>query len=238
MPIKYENDFLDKVIVRIDFDTILPFTLKKPPMEIYEQIKERFPIVEEKKIIAKEFLIGSGKAIQRDVEKLEWYYHGTDRNKYLKITPDCLIIEYKKYEYYEQLKEDFIAVINELFNHFPKIKGRRLGFRYIDVIDLDEADPTDWDQYILPDLNKNISIIDDKKTLSRIFHVIEFNYGDSNMRFQYGMLNPDFPASIKKKVFTLDFDMYTNNILEKEDIGDLLDKFHEKLKFSNLKYIR
>ena len=134
-----------------------------------------------------------------------------------------------KGKYYEQLKEDFIAVINELFNHFPKIKGRRLGFRYIDVIDLDEADPTDWDQYILPDLNKNISIIDDKKTLSRIFHVIEFNYGDSNMRFQYGMLNPDFPASIKKKVFTLDFDMYTNNILEKEDIGDLLDKFHEKL---------
>jgi uncharacterized protein (TIGR04255 family) len=226
---KYKNDYLDKVIVRIDFDTTLPFSTEAPPTEIYVPVKERFPIVEEKKLIGKRFIVGNKEALQDDIEELEWHYSGKQREKLLKVTPRHMHVEYNKYEHYEQLREDFISVSNELFDKFPKLKARRLGFRYIDKIELDEDDPTNWDNYIIPALNSNLSIVHDKTTLSRAFHVIEFNYGDSNLRFQYGMLNPDYPATIKKKVYTLDFDMFTENILEKHEIIGKLNDFHTKL---------
>lgn len=40
---KYKNDFLDKVIVRIDFDALLPIASSGPAKEIYTPVKERFP---------------------------------------------------------------------------------------------------------------------------------------------------------------------------------------------------
>ena len=46
---KYKKDFLDKVIVRIDFDTPLPIATTGPAKSIYTTVKERFPITEEKK---------------------------------------------------------------------------------------------------------------------------------------------------------------------------------------------
>ena len=45
---KYKKDFLDKVIVRIDFDTPLPIATTGPAESIYTTVKERFPITEEK----------------------------------------------------------------------------------------------------------------------------------------------------------------------------------------------
>jgi len=50
---KYKKDFLNKVIVRIDFDTPLPIATNGPAKGIYSTVKERFPITEEKKVIAK-----------------------------------------------------------------------------------------------------------------------------------------------------------------------------------------
>jgi uncharacterized protein (TIGR04255 family) len=46
------------------------------------------------------------------------------------------------------------------------------------------------------------------------------------------MFNPDYPAPIKKKIYTLDFDMYATKILDKQDIEETLDRYHEKLKLS------
>ena len=43
------------------------------------------------------------------------------------------------------------------------------------------------------------------------------------------MFNPDYPAPIKKKIYTLDFDMYVTKILNKTDIKETLDRFHEKV---------
>ena len=226
---KYKNDFLDRVIVRLDFDTTLPFSKSKPPIGIYEPLKERFPITEEKKVIGQQLSISPQGTSQKNFETLEWVYYGLNRKKSLKITPDHIVIEYLNYEYYEQLKEDFSAVIDELFNKHGKLNGSRLGFRYIDNIELSPENPTDFDKYIKPSLNMNLDIVNDRSKLSRVFHIMEFNYGNSNLRFQYGILNPDYPATIKKKIYTLDFDMYTNRLLNKSEVIETLDEFHEKL---------
>jgi hypothetical protein len=43
----------NNVIVRIDFDTPLPIAADGPAKGIYDTVKERFPITEEKKVIGK-----------------------------------------------------------------------------------------------------------------------------------------------------------------------------------------
>jgi uncharacterized protein (TIGR04255 family) len=46
------------------------------------------------------------------------------------------------------------------------------------------------------------------------------------------MFNADYAAPIMNKLYTLDFDMYATKILDKQDIEETLDRYHEKLKLS------
>lgn len=229
---KYKKDFLKQVIIRIDFDTPLPIAADGPAKGIYAAVKERFPITEEKKVIGKELLIGPKVTKERSIETKEWHYHGKYREKHLTVTPNAMFIEYKKYEYYEMLRDDFLSVSNALFDAYPKLQVKRLGLRYIDNIEITEGTPMEWDKYLKPELNSSFALADNKETISRAFHVLEFNYGEDLLRFQFGMFNPDFPAPIKKKIYTLDFDMYVTKLLDKTDIEQTIDRFHEKLSLS------
>ncbi len=227
---KYRKDFLKKVLCRADFDTPLDIAKAGPPAELYEVVKKRFPIPEIQNLIGKELTIGPGAPKQKDFNKKEWFYHGKDREKYLKVTPEIIVIEYTKYEHFEKLEEDFISSIEALYKSFPNMKLKRLGLRYIDSIEIDgEADPTDWKKYLADEITKNIDIATDKTNLARVFSVIDFNYGDAFLKFQYGLFNDDYPAAIKKKVFVLDYDMFTGQIVEQNEIKGILNQFHRKL---------
>lgn len=227
---KYKKDFLDKVIVRIDFDTPLSSIVTTgPEKSIYTTVKERFPITEEKKIIGKEFLIGPSDTKERSIETKEWHYYGKNREKHLTVTPDVMFIEYNKYEHYEKLRADFLSVSNALFVAYPKLQVKRMGLRYIDHITIPDEKPMEWDKYLIPELCSIFAIADDKNTISRAFHVLEFNYGEYSLRFQFGMFNTDYPSPIRKKTYTLDYDIYVTKILDKSDIEQTLDRFHEKV---------
>lgn len=225
---KYKKDFVEKVICKIDFDTAIDIEKSGPPKEIYELVKSRFPIIQTMNLIGKEFLIGPGPIKEKQTQKKEWLYHGKDRDKFLKITPDFIAIEYSKYDYFEKLKEDFLSAVEAIFKAYPKIRIKRLGLRYIDSIKL-SGDPFDWNDYLSEVITKNIEIAPDKTTLSRVFNVIEFNYDDAFLKFQYGLFNNDYPAKIKQKAFILDYDMFTFEMLEKENMSTKLDDFHLKL---------
>lgn len=229
---KYKKDFLNKVIVRIDFDNPLPIAADGPAKGIYTTVKERFPITEEKKVIGKELLIGPNVTKERSIETKEWHYYGKNREKHLTVSPNFMFIEYDKYEYYEMLRDDFLSVSYALFEAYPKIQVKRLGLRYINKIDIPEVNPMEWDKYLKPELNFTFAIADNKETISRAFHILEFNYGEDFLRFQFGMFNPDYPAPIKKKVYTIDNDMYTTKLLDKTDIEQTLNRFHEKVNHS------
>ena len=51
------------------------------------------------------------------------------------------------------------------------------------------------------------------------------------------MPNPDFPAVIKRKSFTLDYDAYCTQLLDKTDIPAFLDRFHDRINSSFEKVI-
>jgi uncharacterized protein (TIGR04255 family) len=66
---------------------------------------------------------------------------------------------------------------------------------------------------------------------SRIFHNFEVVFSDLgfNMRFQFGLHNPDYPAPIRQRMFVLDFDAYCQGMIEPSDIPTVLDKYHAEI---------
>jgi len=226
---KYKKDFLDNVIVRIDFDSPLPIENTGPAKGIYKAVSKRFPITEEKKVIGKQLLISRDSTQEREIETNEWHYFGKNREKHLFVSPNIMFIEYKKYEYYEHLREDFLSVFKELCEGYPKLQIKRLGLRYIDIIKLQEENPTVWEKYFKKELTSIFNLAANRNGIARAFHIIEFNYNEEILRFQFGMFNPDYPAPIRKKEYTLDFDMYVNKLVDNLEIETLLDRFHIKL---------
>ena len=61
-------------------------------------------------------------------------------------------------------------------------------------------------------------------------NLIETDYGDFNVRFQYGIFNSDYPAINKKKVFVLDTDVYATGIFEYDECDQYIINFHQKAK--------
>jgi len=229
---KYKKDFLDKVIVRIDFDTPLPITANGPAKSIYNVVKKRFPITEEKTIMGKELLIGPNITQEQPIEKKEWNYYGEKREKQLTISLETMFIKYNKYEYYEMLREDFLSVLGALLTAYPKLQIKRLGLRYIDNIKIPNENPLEWDRYLKPALTGIFAIAETKETISRAFHVLELNNGEDSLRFQFGMFNPDYPAPIKKKAYILDHDIYVSKIIDSSEIVETLDRFHATISHS------
>lgn len=235
LPTRYKKDFLDQVIARIDFAAPLGVTPGGPPNSVVKAAKEGFPVAEHKKLMIKTVHMkptATPAVTEEHREKHEWWYHSKDRQKLLKIADNTLVLEYKrrKYRSFNGLQRDFLPVVHSLYDAFNDLQVQRLGLRYIDKIELDEKGPTDWRRYLRGDLLTIFNLADDRATVSRALHSLEFNYGDTHLRFQYGMANPDYPAPIRQKIFMLDYDGYCTLLLNKDEVGDYLTRLHEKIR--------
>jgi len=109
------------------------------------------------------------------------------------------------------------------------IEVSRIGLRYINQITVEEASPLDWARYICSDLLAGIRFAPNKSALSRAMGLLEFNFGDSFMRLQYGMPNPDFPAAIRQKLFVLDYDHYTTGVMSLSDATNHVEVFNKMI---------
>src|SRR5205823_1338147 len=119
-------------------------------------------------------------------------FYGRNREKRFAILPSAVFIQYYKYERYENLREDFIGLLSVYLNHFHDAQPSRLGLRYINHVQLDEPNPLDWRQYFNPYLLSVFEFPHDKFAVSRAFNLLEFAFEDANLRYQFGMHNPDY----------------------------------------------
>lgn len=226
---KYKKNFLKGVLARIDFSIPIAEISDSLKTEFVQVIMKNFPLKETSKIIGQELQFAPQGVRSRGLQETEWLFHGKDREKTLHITKNALIIEHKTYDSFTNLKADFIKSVDALYLAYPDIIASRLGLRYVNNIDIDEANPLDWSEYLNNGLLCELNMSLDNDKISRFFSSLDFNFGDMNLRFQYGNHNPDYPAVIKRKFFVLDFDAYLEVFQEKKDIINNLDKFHEKV---------
>lgn len=224
----YKRNFLKEVIARIDLLNPLPAVETALPPALTEVALRTFPIAEPREAVRREVQIGPQGVAQSEARFTEWHFHGKDRDKTLTVGPQVVLVQHRKYESYELVRTEFIRVLDRLFGLFEGVQPSRVGLRYVNVIELDEPDPLDWSAYLDPRLLALFTFppVSDRTALARVFHNVEFSFDSFNLRYLLGMHNPDYPARIRRKVFTLDLDAYTQSFVEPREIGRVLDAFH------------
>ena len=233
---KYARNFLSKVIARLDFDTGLSLSESAAP-RASASIQKRFPSAELQLLHEQHIEVAKQDVLTTQLKttnkrKVFWKFHTKSRDAYLEVGENSLAINYHKYDSFERLESDFLLAMEHFLMPIQPLTAKRLGLRYVDTVELDERKPTEWDKYLNPHLLAAFNLADDRKTISRVFNVLEFNYGESSLRFQYGMPNADYPATIRKKVFVMDWDAYSNVPLEGDEIKQQLHHFHNKIRAS------
>lgn len=232
---RYHNHFLKTVIARADLAT--PISLPSAlPRKLRAQTIRSFPIFSHHLNYETNIFDTPGipDSLNHSVERRpHWRFQDQHNTAQIDIEPSSISITYHQYSSFSNLLHAFTGTINSVSTSLTEeLIFKRLGLRYINQIELNEPDPTNWGKYLSERLLGIFQIADHQETISRAFHLLEFNYADMMMRFQYGMNNPEFPAPIKRKLFTLDYDAYYENLIEVTDIKGMLNKFHKKIKLS------
>lgn len=225
----YKKSFLRSVIVRVDFPSNIPDLDKQLPA-VSKGIMKIFPIAESKKSIARELQISPEDLRQKKTEFTTWQFLGKDREKTLTIIPDAIFVEYTTYGSYQVMKDEFLGALKTFFDTYQITMCSRLGLRYINDISLESGDdPLAWSDYLHEKLLGILAFYPEQQYVARAFHNLEMNFGEFNLRYQFGMHNPDYPAPIKKKSFILDLDAYYQGPQDIAEIPDNLDKFHGRI---------
>lgn len=227
----YKKNFLKQVIAKIDFAVPVPQFASDLPKQALTVIKKRFPVREEKKQVTQQLMFSTAAGVrQAKAETFQFFYHSRDKSRVVTTTAESMLVEHKKYKSFETLQEDFVTSMNAIEAVANGLQIQRFGLRYIDNIEFPkEQKPTDWTKYIQDDLLTSFDIADDRSKICRAFNVLEMNYGDFHLRFQYGMPNPDFPAVIKQKIFVLDYDAFCQGPLTTTEVTAKLVHFHDMI---------
>jgi uncharacterized protein (TIGR04255 family) len=229
---KYERPFLKQVIVRID--CIAPFREHNKPLpkKLTGPILKLFPILEQKVFTIHELEIKLGETpVTKQAQGTDWYFYGKEREKHVCIGVGHMYIAYDRYDSFDSLKGEFLRTAEVLLDTYKEIQVNRLGLRYINNIELNSNDVFEWSVYLNKNLLSIFSMLEprDKSIICRAFHNLTMNYGEFTLKFQYGMHNPDYPAPIRKKLFTLDLDAFSHGPQSVDEIRENLDRFHEKI---------
>lgn len=225
----YKRNFLKEVIARVDLLSPLPNVDAALPPALSEVAVDTFPIPEPREAVQREVQIGRT-GVESSEERVfkEWRFHGKERTKSLTIGRQVVLVQYTTYHTYELVKGEFIRILDCVAELFARVQCSRVGLRYLNTIDLTEPNPTDWSAYLAPQMLSLFQFPpkEDRRALSRVFHNIEFAFDDFNLRYRLGMHNPDYPARIRRKIFVLDLDAYTQSAVGLREVGRLLDDFH------------
>ena len=154
---------------------------------------------------------------------------GKEREKQLVLAAPFFYLSYGRYSTHEAMKEHFASIVSGMVREFPDVQASRFGLRFINVIEVPLDSPTVWDRYINQDLLNTVKFFDETLPLARLMHIAELNFGEINLRFQFGMPNPDFPAVIKRPQFVLDLDAYVQTAYDLTDSVRYVEQAHPVL---------
>ncbi|MES2863546.1 MAG: TIGR04255 family protein [Bacteroidota bacterium] len=223
----YKNTPIKRVIFRLDFLQDVPELNTTLPEPIIDLIKKSFPIVEPKDVVARELRISKADVKDENVNLKEWHFHTMERNASLFIKSNSFAIQVNNYISFQSIFAVLIEIKDVFFTHFSSLLCRRMGLRYINEINIyGETNPLEWDEYINKDLTSIFRVTENSQNIIRAFHNLELKQDDIILKFQYGINNADYPAVIKKKMFTLDLDASYTGILKQHEIDDYLKKQH------------
>lgn len=230
---KYRTNFLKNVTVRLDFTKNLYQISSELPSTFKAKAQELLPHMQRKGALAEEMMVKcEGEVQRRHVKENHWFFTGGRGDKTLCIAPNFMWLDCKTYSGYQDLRDTVVPLMEALFEGFPEVPDlaiNRFGLRYFNSIEFTDPALTDWTGFLNPSLLSIFSLSDDRAAIARAFHNLEMNYGDMYLTFLYGMYNFEYPAPIRQKTFTLDYDGYIARIQQRDELPASLDALHGKI---------
>lgn len=224
---QYQHNYLKNVIFRIDFAG--PLSQGKKHIDgFYNLVKDVFP----KRESIKRTMIRAEVITQKDRNRVsqstetvtDYKFSDENRERTLVLEPKSNInISFEVYKNSKEFKEIVGLVIDAAFKIYGDTEIKRIGLRYINEIVLSEGNAFDWVAFINRSLISCLDFRLEREDLSRSMGIFEFNRENHNVLFQFGMYNPDYPNSIAQKVFVLDYDCYSTDLLNMSNVMNMLE---------------
>lgn len=221
------KNHITEVIFRLEFSTIDElFKYDENVADLFiNQISDKFPIIEKipNNKLSLKINVGSGETenLTNEPTYYEWVFKNEENNKFVTLSHNTLILEYKKgvYDGFNKFLDEILLLLDALKQYNPA-EFNFLGLRYINQIVNQEINEN-ISEYINIDFVNN-SIInhleENDEELIQIFTKLHAKKDDYLMTIQYGKFNPKFPNENNLKPFILDFDCVTHKIESIDDV--------------------
>ena len=235
----YRHNHLTKVVLRLDHEPIaalssLADTATRPAFS--DRIAETFPHVTGQPTATLRINIGpTGSGMSPQATGTQWFHRKAETGtSVIVIDPAFTAIEYGKddYEHFPTFRTEVAMVLNALRDLYNVPMFKRIGLRYINEIVMAAGNPLAWDGLISQELITAIKAAKPADSdMVRSMHQLHVRRNDCDMLFNYGLHNPDFPNSLARRAFVLDYDCARSGVESGDALTaiDQLNKFCESM---------
>lgn len=234
----YKNNFLNQVIIRVDFlqfvptEMIFESSIEKEILKIFSRRgKDQIIRFNSINVVFDEKTNGVTNANGEVFEGIQREYVTNDGLNKLILSNKFIIFEINKYSNFETHKNWFQAILLAFFQK-NRVSAERTGIRYVNMFQHPRVKLQK--NFFSPEINASLytKIVPTANTPSMIrsMHITEYVIDEMVLNFRYGMYNPEYPNLMKKNDFVLDFDFFSNEIVDSVDgILYILDKGHREI---------
>jgi uncharacterized protein (TIGR04255 family) len=224
----YTRNFLTNVIGRIDYQPIL-LLLRQEPAEFQEKIRHDFPR------FSKEFLIELKLASevhedQQSKKPIAWKFKDKMATQEVTLTADFIAFETNKYTRFPDFSEKLSSIYRLFCETYRPELIKRIGLRYINQIYIPDGNPLEWDDLINSNLTSSLKAFPDwKQNILRSMHQLHLSKDDFKITFQFGIFNSEYPNTITKKEFILDYDCISEQETEPDRVIQYFEQFNKEI---------
>ena len=213
---RYKRNFLDQVICRVDFPLILRLK-KESPIEFQEKIKHLFPKASEAVIIGAK--VGEQDPLSVEVREPapRWEFYTRNLKKKLILQSQFLALEDHEFASFERFEDFCFPAIDALNSIYGPPLFTRLGLRYINIVELPEGDPLDWDGFFDRRLTAHLQFEHGCQLIDTL-QTIRLRKKHTTTVIRCGLQNPDAPSPVKRRRFVLDIDCFLKQDFETDDV--------------------
>ena len=234
----YNNSFLNQVIVRIDFLQFIPTNttfneiVEKEILKIFPRRgKDQIIRFNSINVVFDENNNGLPNANGEILEGIQREYFTNDGTNKLVLSNKFIIFEINKYSNFDEHKQWLQSIV---YAFFQRIRASivRTGIRYINIFQQPKIKLQK--KYFTPEvaasLYPKIAMAEGSPCMIRSMHMSEYRIDEMTMNFRFGMYNPEYPNILRKNDFVLDFDFFSNDVIDSADgVLHVLEKGHDEI---------
>lgn len=236
----YKNSFLNQVIARVDFvqfiqtNQVFDVNVEKEILKIFPRRgKDQIIRFNSINVVFNQKNNGLPNANGEIIEGIQREYFTNDGGNKLILCNKFVVFEINNYVCFEEHRHWFQSILLALFQK-NKISATRTGIRYINIFDTSriKLQKNFFTSDVASSLHIKLVEEENRPRLIRSMHMAEYRIDEMTMNFRYGMFNPEYPNFLKKNDFALDFDFFSNEVIDSSsELLQVFDKGHNEIQY-------